>query len=275
VTIDKILVPVDFSPSSISAAHLGARLAAAHRAQLTLTHVLIPASPGLVVVEPVAVPPVLGARMEASQVAAAKRKLTELADELGLGANIVLRYGATVEELLEAAAEVDLVVVGTEGRDLIPNHVAVELARRGEIPVLACPADGDRDFARVVIAIDFTPDSLDFAATAANLVGDAGLVEVMHVHPTATLDVEGANRDARWLEAIAARTPTRATVRSYIGHGQLGLALLARAGEIDADLIAIGVEPADADRRLGLAEKLVAATPLPLLLVPTPPAPVA
>lgn len=275
MAIARILVPVDFSPSSIAAAHLAARLAAANRARLTLTHVLIPPAPGLVVVEPIAVPPVIGTRMEASLVAATSRKLHALGDELGVDVEVHLLHGPTIEELVEAAAAVDLVVVGTEGTHLIPQRIGAELARRGATPVLACPVDGDRDLARVVIAIDFMPDTLDFAATAASLVGDAGLVEVLHVHPSETLDVEGVNRDARWLEAIAARTPTPATVRGYIGHGQLAPALLSRASEIDADLIAIGVEPADADRRLGLAEELVAATTLPVLLVPTPAAPVA
>lgn len=273
MTIDKILVPVDFSPSSLAAARLGARLAAANGAELALMHVLVPPSPGLVVVEPVAVPPVIGTRMEASQVASTKRKLGELAAELGDEIETSIRHGATIEELLEAAAEVDLVVVGTEGSDLIPHRVAVELARNGMTPVLACPVDGDRDFGRVVIAIDFTPDTLELANTAAQLVGDAGLVEVFHVHPSETLDVPGVSQDARWLEAIAARTKTGATVRGYVGHGDLGQALLSRAHEIGADLIAIGVEPSDAERLIGLAEELVGTTPLPLLMVPTPAAP--
>jgi nucleotide-binding universal stress UspA family protein len=273
VSINEILVPVDFSPASICAAHLAARIAVANGARLRLAHVLIPSSPGLVMVEPIAIPPAITARLDAGQVVAARSRLNELADELvdSLGVEIELEvsHGATVDQLLEAAAAADLVVVGTEGRTLLPQHVAVELARNGTTPVLACPVDGDRPIDRALLAIDFSATTLELASTAASLLGDATLVEIVHVHPNGVdLDVEGVNRDARWIELVAARTRTDATVRGYVGHGELAPTLLARAKEIDADLIAVGVEPANADLLFRLAEQLVTETRLPLLMVP-------
>lgn len=274
MTIKKILVPVDFSPSSQSAAHLAARLAAANDAELELMHVMVPPSPGLVVVEPVAIPPAVSARLEAGQVVAVHERLKALADELAEAVDSEIHcevsHGATVEQLLEAAVSADLVVVGTEGKALIPQHVAVELARNGATPVLACPADGDRQIGRALLALDFNATTLELAATAASLVSDAELVEIFHVHTSGDdLDVEGVNREAHWIELIAARTRTQGTVRGYVGRGSLGRALLDRAQEIGADLIAIGVEPSGAKLLFGLAEELVGETNLPLLMVPT------
>ena len=232
-------------------------------------HVLVPPSPGLVVVEPVAIPPVVSAHLEAGQVVSVNEQLKKLAGELGGEVEIQVTHGATIEQLLDAASSADLVVVGTEGKTLLPNHVAIELARRGDVPVLACPVDGDRAIATALFAVDFNETTLGFATTAANLVGDAELVEIFHVHPSAgELDVEGVNRDARWIEVVAARTRTDATVRGYVGRGSLAPALLERAETIGADLIAIGAEPTDSAQPLGLAEDLIGETSLPLLLVP-------
>jgi nucleotide-binding universal stress UspA family protein len=274
--VDKILAPIDFSPASLAAAYLAAELAATHGAELTLINVMIPPMPGLVVVEPVAVPAAISTRLEASRVVATRAQLDDLAETLAAGLEreirVTVKHGATVEEISGAAAEAQLVVAGCEGATLIPHHVATELARNGDTPVLACPVTFRGPLRRALIAIDFSVDPIELATAAAELTRASELIELFHLHSgTANDEMTAVNREAHMLEVVAARTETEAMLRGYVGRGhELGPEILARADEIEADVICIGVEPEGYGAPLiGLAEELVAAAARPVLLIPT------
>lgn len=139
----RILVPVDFSPSSVAAVQHGKLLADAFGAQLELMHVWVP--PRYVAYDV----PMTGAGDEATslQEAAegyARGELKKLADELGLDESVgrSVRTGPIAQVIVERAQELDasLICMGTRGQGSLDRpvmgSVATRVAQLAERPVL-------------------------------------------------------------------------------------------------------------------------------------------
>lgn len=138
VTLDKILVPTDFSEHSAKAVHYGAELAAKYGAELHIFHA-VDTTP-ISYVEGPNVPPEAAAEMEA----AAIRQLDELkidsADDLQVIRKVV--QGHPFVEIVRYAKDstADLIVIGTHGRGAIAHmllgSVAEKVIRKAPCSVL-------------------------------------------------------------------------------------------------------------------------------------------
>jgi len=133
--IARILVPTDFSVSSMWALRYGEELARRFGADIILVHVQSPVPP------PEAGP----ARKELEALAA-------LLGERGVRAHFALRVGGLAEEILAVGGKehADLIVMGTHGRTgiahVLMGSVAETVVRRSACPVLTVrkPAGGTR-----------------------------------------------------------------------------------------------------------------------------------
>jgi len=143
-----ILVPVDFSPSSVAAVHHGKLLATTFGAELELMHVWVP--PRYVAYDI----PMTGSGDEAStlQDAAerfARGELEKLANELELGDDVVrsVRTGPIAKVIVDRAreAETSLICMGTRGYGALDRtvmgSVATRVAQLADCPVLVVHGD--------------------------------------------------------------------------------------------------------------------------------------
>lgn len=142
IRMDRILCPVDFSPSSDYALQYALDLARMFGAQLTLLHVVeMPFLPSYAM----AGVPDLSLPLEQIE-EGARKGLARLAEQCGKKHDKVtteLRTGTAFMEIISYAREIkaDLVVVGTHGRTglshLIIGSVAERVVRKAPCPVLS------------------------------------------------------------------------------------------------------------------------------------------
>lgn len=132
LNLKEILVPVDFSTSSLHALSYATRLAREFGAKCTLLYVVEPAVPtddgavGFI-------------RLQEDTEKAARRRLESLARELSCRA--MVRIGAPAREITSYAGEMnaDLIVIGTHGRSRLSRallgSVAEQVIRHAGCPV--------------------------------------------------------------------------------------------------------------------------------------------
>ena len=137
LSIQRILVALDFSAESHNALHYAVMLGKKFSSTLMLVHV----------VEPVLAPPeVILPELTTERVASeASAELRDLADEISDGCRVVetaVRRGIAFFEIIEAAQALgaDLLVVGTHGRTglkrALLGSTAEKVARHAPCPVL-------------------------------------------------------------------------------------------------------------------------------------------
>lgn len=164
MNIRTILVPIDFSASSMDVTHQAASLAARLGARLVVLHV---------VELPAGVSPDTRVRPEGVDRTAsdylcqdAHQRLAPFADaarEHGIEAEARARLGPVVTTILRASHELaaDLIVIGTRGRTglarLVMGSVAEGVARHSHVPVLLVRREAHPDCARADCAW-CTPD---------------------------------------------------------------------------------------------------------------------
>ncbi len=176
-----ILVATDFSGHARHAATRAARLAYDTRSALNLVHVL-------------AAPPVtklrewLGASGTREQKVcdSARRQLRQLASELTIVQrvefDIEAAAGSAPDEIVRTAERVNarLVVLGARGagflRRLVLGTTSQRLVRRTDRPVLVVRQTADRPYRRVLVAVDFSPQSRDALNLARCVAPNAKLV---------------------------------------------------------------------------------------------------
>ena len=138
ITLERMLVPVDFSDCSFDALEYGALIARRSNAALKLLHVLEPVSYGLDFTLPQM------AQRESSKAAVTKR-LSDLVSALtsvGLASDSLMSGGLPADSILDAARaqSVDVIVMGTHGRrglsHVLFGSVAESVLRRSSCPVL-------------------------------------------------------------------------------------------------------------------------------------------
>ena len=146
-----------------------------------------------------------------------------------------------------------LVIVGLGRHDLAERlfgeETAGQLARISRVPVLAVPENAAAVASHAVVAVDFSEISDRAVQAAIDVVGDEGIVELVHVTPYVSespLSSQGQEPYKRWaqskLDALIGRlvvtpgvTLTRAVIRGHTAH-----ALLEHTRLVGADLIAAG-----------------------------------
>jgi nucleotide-binding universal stress UspA family protein len=192
---NKILVGVDFSAESEFAARQAIQIARRTDAEVILCHVAVTVE--LPPVGPEAEEQVLAAldtyrSRLAREREEARRALARLREELqGQGPVISqgLAEGIPEEALSASAAQAgaDLIVVGTHGRGGLRwfslGGVAQKVVRASETDVLVarreCPAGG---FRRVLVAMDFSPSSIQALDRAIALSARDARIDVVHFY---------------------------------------------------------------------------------------------
>jgi nucleotide-binding universal stress UspA family protein/enoyl-CoA hydratase/carnithine racemase len=184
----RILVPIDFSPSSDCALALASELAPPFDAEVHLLNVRT------VVDDPVVSPDDLHEveRILAISDAEAQQKLEASATGIGAPAHCHIKRGvAPAAAILDAISEhhIDLVIMGTQGRrglrGMLMGSVAKEVIHRSPVPVLTTRAETDRTFPpkRLLVAYDSSEDSLQAVLLAAEwasrLSSEVTLLHVM------------------------------------------------------------------------------------------------
>jgi nucleotide-binding universal stress UspA family protein len=181
-SVRRILVPVDFSPLSIKAAHYALELARTLKADIRLLNVWFnSANEGFVFNEMFAFQVNLEAIMK-EQEAEAETKLLSVMDELririrdekirGVDIDYDLVRGASVEAILEIVDDYKpgLVVMGTRGKNReglgLLGSTTLKVIEKCKVPVLAVPSEYDISgfFAPRSVAYITNFDEADFHA---------------------------------------------------------------------------------------------------------------
>ncbi|WOB06039.1 universal stress protein [Piscinibacter gummiphilus] len=260
--LTSILVTTDFSDDARNAVRRAALMAAGHRARLSLLHVVDP-------------PALKGPRAWfASQagidhkVSVARAMLDRLVAELEsryrVQATPVVRVGRSLEQVCAAAAEADLLLVGSKRVNPLrssmlgtPTEQLVRLVRR---PVLVVKREAAQRYQRVLVAVDLDTAFGDMLHSASALAPGADL-HVFHALSTRRADrmrmsgvpsevirevsdserQRGAARLQSMLAAIG-----HAGAQVSVDHGDPRVLTLEMQHTVDADLIVLGQDGASA-----------------------------
>jgi len=258
-THGKVLAAVDFSDDSLRAARRAALVAAQLQARLELLHVVSPASRATLR-NLLRSSGATGANMTAG---IRERLVTfgaELAGVAGIEARAKVTVGDVQEAISTAASEAQLVVLGARGwnplRDRILGTTAERLLRTCRRPVLVVQHQAKREYKRVIVAMDHSPNALQALEVATRIAPQAQttLVHVFSAPFEGKLRYAGvddhilrdyldqARRDALGrMAALLARAPGDATRLSRaVLHGHPTRVLLDKAKAARADLIVVG-----------------------------------
>jgi universal stress protein E len=289
VTIQKIVVGIDFEPPSLAAAAWVIRHFAP-QADVVLVHgVRLPRPPGFVEkLFP------LAARPLDALCAAAEARLREAAARLGrddLG--VVVEVGRPAEVLAAAAraAAADLIVVADHGHRRgfdLPGATADRVVRDAPVAVLVARALPDRPPARVLAPVDeeraMTARVLAWAAwcgqrfgaevTAHHALSPLVYRRLRSEHPAARepdFEERLTAAGGEWLAARLAEAglPRTADARVTIGDPRYDIPALAE--RLDADLVIVGKRSGDTVSHVilgSVASAVLRATGCSVLLVP-------
>ena len=173
-----------------------------------------------------------------------------------------VEHGDPVSGLLRRTSELDaaLVVIGI-GRHrpmdrLLGGETTLRVIRHTSCPVLAVSGDLQRRPREVVVATDFSPQSMHAARAALPLLARGATLHVVHVwQPTITDDPQVLGIEKMYARSITARlvrfvadlrTPPGVSVRTEVREGRGATQLIAYANEHRADLIVAGRRGPDA-----------------------------
>jgi nucleotide-binding universal stress UspA family protein len=258
-TIKTILVATDFSGAATNAAERAARVAAEHGAALRLVHVV--SEPALAVLRDEYPVPSYARERLCSH---AETRLGELRARVssvyGIATTQDLRIGVTREAIAEAAAGVDLLVLGARGTnpvvDSLIGTTAARVLRTVRSQILIVKQQAAAAYGRVLVAVDFsrhttaTLDAADGLAPRSSItvvhafdVPFAGLLHLadaseQKIATWRALARERATAELRQL--IATREGGTSRWRAHVQQGDPVSVILEAARNMDADLIVIG-----------------------------------
>ena len=280
--LERILCPIDFDEHSGRAVARARGLAARHRAELRLLHVLPLRAEAVLMPRPTA----------AAQVdRAATAHLDELAAmirEDGVRCEVQVVHGDPAFKILEAARDggAGLVVMATHGRKGVPRvvlgSVTEAVLHATPCPLLTIPPRASAhaaSFRRVLCAVDLSGSSPDTLLHALDMVeepyGEVTALNVVDPERTATPDAAKADA-AEALGLLHDRVPPSAqwcVVRDAVRMGETVAEILKEAADREAHLIVVGARA----RRLGVAamvgscaDRIVREARCPVLAVPAP-----
>jgi len=260
-----LLAATDFSDDATLAGVRAALLAKEWGARLTLLHVV--SRNALETVQDLFSSPV---ETEAAAVAGSRTELARQADAItaqtGLAPTLLVRAGRVLEEVVAAAQDCDLMVVGARGanpmRDLMVGTTAERLIRHAPVPALVvrrapetAPA---RPYRHLLVPVDFSDAALPALRLALRFAPEARLtlVHAMDVSLEGKMWLAGVPDDK--MRVHRAKLREHATTRMealleaagvdrqravcVIDAGDAPRVVLEEEKKRDADLIVIGRE---------------------------------
>lgn len=286
--LDRIVVAVDFTDPSVTAATWAARHFASG-AEFILASVIEPPppSPSLVQRYPSTESIIDKARSDT------ERKLNALRDSIAPErVSIEIRVGRPHEQILELAQErsADLIILGRQnlgdGGWARVGAIVQRVLRHARIPVLVVAGEVAHSPRRTLVAVDdsamtdpvlrwgqFLSERFSAVATALNVLrshrftGEDGEVSSDSAAESAAID------DARlWLEQHVARSSSRDMMKSRVvsGSARAAEAIIAEARSLGSELIVIGSQGAGAANQLlfgSVAESVLVSAPCPVFVV--------
>lgn len=267
-SFDNVLCPVDFSDNSELALDYALSLAAQHSARVCVLHVFpdVLANPD---VYPYLSDPVLPSGETRERALEQLGGFVHRARARQVAVDVALEQGDIVDNVVEKASKIpaDLVVLGTHGRRglarLMMGSVTERVLRHATPPVLSvsphasAPPSTGVPFRNVLCPVDFSPSSLHALDLALSLVGDEGMVTLLHVvefyidkavGETVAFDMDGLRQRHQEqalekLEAAVARDVRSRTKleTSTLDSGAPYKEILERAESDEIDAIVMGV----------------------------------
>jgi nucleotide-binding universal stress UspA family protein len=260
VSLDKILLATDFSPSAEKAAAYAKALAKRFLSTVEVAHIF---DPSVVICPEDAT---LGYTAEMKEHLCAET-IERVRDDFTLSrikAIAVARKGhSPAHDLVELAKKdkADLVVTGTASHTglgrLILGSTAEGLIRNATCPVLtvgpnAAPAPEDKPlvFERIIYATDFSPEAAKAAVFALSFAQDSGSRLLLCYVDAATPPKTPVNIlvDAAFKEALRRLVPEASydwcNPEFVVEHGEAATAILGLAERVKADLIVLGARKA-------------------------------
>jgi nucleotide-binding universal stress UspA family protein len=286
--IEKVLVPVDFSPPSRVAVNYGVALARKFRAKLALLNVVqVPA----VTVYTFPVETVWIEKEQREQAARMLSALVAPEDQDDLDLRVLVETGAIEDEISRAIAKekADLVVMGAHGRGLfgrwIIGSVTQHLLRHVSVPVLTVNRVAKPlTLERILFATDLSEASGQALRTVIEIAQAAkSALTLVHVLDTRSHAYEGMGTVgidmAQLLEQARAHLKTMAAeaerrnvkVETVVAEGAPAEGIFKVADQAGADVIVITVEKKGLIERTLLgssAERVIRESHLPVLSIP-------
>ncbi len=256
--IESLLVATDFSDDARAAQQRAVRLAARLGARLELLHVM--SGPSLSTLRELFN---LAADAGATLIEDARRQLEEMAAALaGQDAPAPatqLRVGHVVNEILAAAAQHDMLVVGAHGtnplRDFILGTTAERLLNRSKRPMLVVKRPPQVPYRRVLVPVDFSPYAAIALRGALSIAPDAEIT-LFHAFDNpyeGKLWLAGVGDDLIHRYRLQAQQQALGRIDDLLAacghpphcfrlveHGSAAPLILAREADLDIDLIVIG-----------------------------------
>ena len=183
----KILAATDFSDDASNAALRAAMLATERGGEIELLHVMNGRALEAVrtwIHTPVDVADRL--------VQGVQRSLVDLAEAIdaktGVSARVNVRTGDVLAEILSACEHADMLAVGARGtnsiRDAFVGTTAERLLGKCQRPILVVKQPPTQPYARVMVAVDFSPSS-EQALRLASLVAPDAVIFAVHAYEVA------------------------------------------------------------------------------------------
>ena len=257
--IRSLLIATDFSAAAGRAVRRAAQLATQLAARLELLHVM--SGPSLQALHEAFSDT---ADMETQLFAEAQRLLDDQAAALaGIDRDRVttrVTVGKVLEEILQAGAAADMLVLGARGlnplREFVLGTTAERLLRKRTHPTLVAKQEPAGPYRRVLVPVDFSPHSVAAVRSAAAVApgADITLVHAFDVPFEGKLWLAGVAEEA--IEYYRAEARQQALARMgaltqdlgidayrlhhVVEHGDARRVILAKEQVLGADLIVIG-----------------------------------
>ena len=290
--INRVLVPVDFSPLSTLAVNHGVALARKLRAKMSLLHIVESPSALLYTFPTGAEKVVLQRKEQAEKMLPA---LVASEDQDDLDVRFIVKVG-DIEEVIETVLHeehADAVVMGTHGRGLFGRlfigSTTQALLRRLGVPVLTvCRVSPPLEFKRILFATDLGTDSdrgFEFALSMVRATGASLVVaHTIDKRPPVTCKTpevaavfdEERTRDRKraqqkFDEFRAHGRAVQVDIECVLAEGVASETITRIADENEVDFIILGLRKKRAVERALLgstAEPVVRAAHVPVLCVP-------
>jgi nucleotide-binding universal stress UspA family protein len=265
--IEKILVPIDFSPLSTFALEWAVACGHRYRASILLMNVLE------------------SEESDSSQTSSKLAALVAPGDQEDLSLQTLVRHGNPTNQILSVAREynADLIVMGTHSggilKRLFIGSVTLGVLRHCDVPILTVsPALLPHRFERVLFAADLAGNSLpalqaflDFAQPEISKLICLHAVETDVQHLASAVPGLVQNTRSRLEQLTEEGSRRRIPVEDILAEGVPADAILNTAKDRSADLIVLSTtEKSLLDRALlgSTAERVIRESEIPVLSIP-------
>lgn len=293
---DRILLASDFSAGATAALHYAAAFARLSHASLQVLHVVDTRVRALPRWADVLHATDVFATMEA-QGTDALQALTGHQALAGLTVDTILRHGHPADAIVDAAANADLVVMGTQGistRDHGMGAMVRDIAHACPVPVLLVPPQGAtaeatapslslKEILLALHVVHYAPQAVHIAHTlATHCHATLGVLQVLDPEQPNTYLLDTGrglshNVDAmraalrKHLEDVVPDTPDGPSIVRLVATGTPATAILQQAKERQADLVVMSIHAYSGWRRLfylSTVDAVLEQLSCPLLVVP-------